>query len=386
MHNLDGGGRVQLRTETGPDEFLVILARELNGTFPGYAQGSWMLIRRKDNGAPTRIRVFLRSDPYMYVQFRPFSADKSLMDIVLYDAYMVRSLPLAVPFERLYTIPVEEALALAGDKFPRRYFEPDPENYRDKRQFITQVRSRLPELTFGDDGAIDETGRYVYINSGAAQIGEQGLNCSGFTKWLIDGMLRPLTGERLAIPPLKAPFGERGSTYTDLWEELRDPFFGLDWIRNLASTAGTILRAPSYASLEEIEVREEPFSELIIRSRNGSSTIRSYPGFLENAGYGIEGLTPLLYTLAIDEPGRFYLVAVNNEMGPPTTEANPRGRPRMRQYFHVAALIPYFDEYGVFQVAVFESAEETSLSAFRNRYPGHYISLVRVPLETVFEP
>jgi hypothetical protein len=59
----------------------------------------------------------------------------------------------------------------------------------------------------------------------------------------------------------------------------------------------------------------------------------------------------------------------------------------MRQYFHIAALIPYFNEYGFFQVAVFESAAETSINAFRNRYaPGHYVNLVRIPLETAFDP
>jgi hypothetical protein len=122
---------------------------------------------------------------------------------------------------------------------------------------------------------------------------------------------------------------------------------------------------------------------------------------LENAGYEVEGLQALLYTLAIDEPGKFYLAAVNNETGPPTTEQNPRGAPRMRTYFHVMAFIPYFTENGVFQIAVFESAAETSISAFKNRYPvseriidgerkiypnGHCVSLVRVPVETAFDP
>jgi hypothetical protein len=386
--NLDGGGRIELRTEAGQDEFSIVFARELgNGasaSFPGWAQGSWALTRRKDNGAATRIRIFLRSDYNTYVQFRPFSADKCQMDVVLYDAYIVRSLPLPASMERLYTMQLSEVLKLAGDKFPRKYFEPNPADYRDSRQLIARVRARLPELTFADDGAIDAAGRYVYINNGLEQRGQQGLNCSGFTKWMIDGILRPVTGERLEILPLKAPFGERGSSFTEIWEELRDPFFGLDWIRNLASRAGTTLYSPAFGSLKEIEVNGEPFSQLIIRNRSGSA-IQSYPGFLENAGYNIEGLIPLLYTLAVDEPGRFYLAAVNNEISPPTAE-NPRGTPRMRQYFHVAALIPYFAENGDFQVVVFESAAETSINAFRNRYPGHCISLVRVPVETAFEP
>jgi hypothetical protein len=324
------------------------------------------------------------------------------MDVVLYDAYAVRSLPLPVSMERLYTMPLNEVLNLAGDKFPRRYFEPDPADYRGQRLFIEKVRERLPELRFADDGAIDQSGRYVYINTGLDQRGQPGLNCSGFAKWLIDGILRPVTGERLEIPPLKAPFGNRGSSFTELWEELRDPFFGLDWIRNLASRAGTTLYSPSFGSLNEIEVRREPFSQLILRGKKSSAVIYSYPGFLENAGYGIEGLQALLYTLAIDEPGRFYLAAVNTEMGPPATEENPRGTPRMRQYFHIAALIPYFTEGGLFQIAVFESAAETSFNALRNRYleireevvdgelkiypNGYHVSLVRIPVETAFDP
>jgi hypothetical protein len=386
MLNLDGGGRVELRTEATQDEFGIVFARELNaGNFPGWAQGSWVLTRRKDTGAATRIRIFLRSDYNTYIQFRPFSADKCQMDVVLYDAYIVRSLPLPVSMERLYTMQLSETINLAGDKFPRKYFEPNPADYREQRQLIAKVRERLPELAFADDGAIDTAGRYVYINTGLEQKGQPGLNCSGFAKWMIDGILRPVTGERMEIPPLKAPFGDRGSSFTEIWEEVRDPFFGLDWVRNLASQAGTALYSPAFGALKEIEVRDEPFSQLIIRSRTGSN-IQSYPGFLENAGYGVEGLLPLLYILAVDEPGRFYLAAVNNEISPPSTKSNPRGVPQMRQYFHIAALIPYFAENGTFQVAVFESAAETNINVFRNRYPGHCVSLVRVPVQTAFEP
>ena len=396
MHNLPGGGRIELRAEAGQNEFMVIFARELTGMyngrsvntgqFPGWAQGSWILTRRRDTGAPVRIRVFPRSDPYTYVQFRPFSGDKCQMDLVLYDAYIIRSMPLPVSLERLYTMPVAEVLNLAGNKFPRRYFEPNPDDYRDQRLLIAQIREHLPELNFADDGAINETGSYVFIKTGLNQPNVQtGLNCSGFTKWLIDGILKPVTGRRLELTPLKEPFGNRGTSFTDIWEELRDPFFGLDWIRNLASQAWTVLRAPSFGTLDEIEVRRETFSQIIVR--NGPNiTVQSYPGFLSNAGYGVEGLHPLLYTLAIDEPGRFYLAAVNNEIGPPTIETNLRGRPRMRQYFHVAALIPYFNEYGVFQVAVFESAAETSINAFKSRYPGQQVNLVRIPVETKFAP
>jgi hypothetical protein len=392
IRTLSGGGRVQIRAEAGENEFMLILARELTGSagggsgaFPGWAQGSWILTRRRDSGAASRIRVFLRSDPYVYIQFRPLGDDKCLMDTVVYDAYIQRSLPLPIPFERLYTIPVEEALNLAGEKFSRKYFDPDPADYRDLRNFIAALRKKLPELSFADDGALNEAGEYVYINTLEAQDGPGGLNCSGFAKWVVDGILRPLTGERLPIGPLKEPFGQRGSSFTSPWERIRDPFFGLDWTRQLAARAMQVLRSPASVPLEEIEVQDQPFSRIIVR-KDKTSAIHSYPGFLKDAGFGIEGLHPLLYTLAINEPGRIYLAAVNTETGPPATGENPRGRPRMRQYFHIAVLAPYFNENGVFQVALFESAEETAFSRFKTRYPGHAVNLVRIPVESSFDP
>jgi hypothetical protein len=387
LHTITGGGRIQVRTESNSEEFAIVLARELqNNDFPGWAQGSWVLTRSRSDGSPLRIRVFLRSDPYTYIQFRPFTADRCQMDVVLYESYVVRSMPLGIPFERLLVLPVENILALAGDKFPRKYFDPELGMYKDTWSFVSEVRSRLPGLQFADDGAIDENGNYVFINTLFRQsTSSAGLNCSGFAKWIVDGVLKPKTGVLLPITPLKEAFGSRGSSFTQPWEQLRDPFFGLDWCRNLASLAGTVLRSPAYAVLEEFEVRTWPFSQIILRE-NGGSYVRSYPGFLTDAGFGIEGLHPLLYTLAIDEPGRIYLAAVNAEFYAPTTQDNQRGTPRLRQYFHIAVLVPYFNEQGNFQVTVFESAEETSFTFFKNRYPGHYVNLTRIPIDGTFNP
>jgi hypothetical protein len=374
---LPGGNRIEVRVEGNKNEFVVILARERNKAYPGWAQGSWMLARRRDTGAALRIRAFLRSDPNVYVQFRPLTGDKSVMDVVVYDAYLVHSMPIPFSFDRLMTLPVEEAISVAGDKFPRKYFEPVPALYKDNRNFVTAVRKRLPELAFRDDGAIDDAGNYVFIATGENQTGERGLNCSGFAKWVIDGLLRPATGKRLSIDPLKRSFGNRGNSFTAVYDETRDPFFGLDWVRNLAAAAGTVLLSPAFGSQEEFEVRTWRFPSVMRRSNTGSAA-ESYPGFLEDAGFNIGGLHPLLYTLAIDEPGRFYLAAVNDAAAP---------RPSLRQYFHIAVLAPYFNEQGNFQITVFESAAETSFNYFKTRYPqGTFVNLVRVPVGNRFEP
>jgi hypothetical protein len=309
--------------------------------------------------------------------------DKSLIDVVIYDAYIVRALAIGIPFERLLTMPVEEALSAAGDRFPRRFFEPDPALYRavcpsrdnQDNNLIARIRAALPSLNYEDDGAINENGAYVFIETLKPQSDQKGLNCSGFVKWVVDGMLQPVTGKRLAIEPLKAAVSKPFSTLTANLKE-RDSLFGLDWTRNLALEAARTLRSPGYAILENVEVRKETFAALIDRKK-GSASVKSYPGFLLNAGFSMEGLRPLLYTLAINEPGNLYLVSVNREMGPP---------PIQRRHYHTAVLVPYFNEYGVFQTAVFESAAETNLAAFIGRHPNAMINLVRIPVVGIFQP
>jgi len=391
---------VEVSVTEGRNDFMVILSRERMGgriataanpaaerrpagQFPGWAQGSWMLTRNKNTGDPKEIRIFLRSDQLAYIQFHPLDADKCLMNAVVHGAYVARFMPIPVTFERLYTMPLNDILKLIEERFPLRYFEPDPLIYRDSRNFVANVRRHIGALRFADDGAIDENGNYVFINNLQSQPQTApGVNCSGFVKWLIDGLLRPVTNVRLPIAPLKEPFGQRGSSFTVNWEERRDVFFGLDWIRNLAAKANEALQSPAHAVLDEFEVRADNFSFIIV-NQNRTFVDHSYPGFMAEAGYGIEGLRPLLYTLAIDEPYYFYLAAVSNEIATPTS---PRGTPRLRQYYHVAALVPYFDEFGVFRIVVFESGEETSFNAFRNRYPRHHVSLVKIPVTGNFQP
>jgi hypothetical protein len=373
---LHGGSKVEVRTEVGNTEFAVVLARERNGAYPGWAQGSWILTRRKDTGQSVRIRVFIRSDPNVYVQFRPLNADKSLLDLVVYDAYIMRSTPLPFSFDRLMTVPVEEVLKSLGDKFPLKYFEPNPAFYNDSIDFVARVRTYLPKLAFRDDGAIDQNGDYVFIETLEKQGAEKGLNCSGFAKWVIDGLLKPITGQRLDVAILKKKFGDRGTSFSALYDDSRDPYFGLDWTRNLASIANKTLLSENFSKQDEFEVKHWTFQFVTERVNNERNT-ESYPGFLSDAGFAFDGLHALMYTLAVTEPGHIYLAAVNREMGAPP----------LRQYFHVAVLAPYFNDAGNFTVTVFESAAETSFAAFKTRYPkGSFVSLARIPLNGKFEP
>ncbi|MDR2097221.1 MAG: hypothetical protein LBP37_01705 [Spirochaetaceae bacterium] len=373
---LPGGGRVEVRTERIRDEFGIVLAREFSRSFPGWAQGSWVITRSMKDGSLVRIRFFPRSDPYTYIQFYPLDGERSLMDVIAYDAYLARSVVVPLSLEHILSAPLQEVLRTLKQTALVRYFEPHPEDYQNIRALLGGVRRLLPGLSFADDGAINENGEYVFIKTLEPQKENFGLNCSGFVKWLVDGLLRPVTGRRLPIFPLKQRYGERGSSFTEPYEQSRDPFFGLDWIRNLASAVGLTLKSPAFTVLDEIEVRECPFSEVIVRTGRTSRTV-PYTGFLPDAGFDIKNLKALLYTLAINEPDTVYLGAVNAELPP---------KPRTRQYFHVAAFFPYFDGYGTFHILVFESAAETPFNRFVARYPVHHVNLVRIPVETAFDP
>ncbi|MDR1389668.1 MAG: hypothetical protein LBJ31_06795 [Treponema sp.] len=373
VHTLAAGGRVQVRSESRGNEFMVVLAREYDGAFPGWAQGSWVYFRALDSGAPLRLRIFPRSDPVAYLQLRPLSESKCQLDMVIQDAYLVQGLPLGIPFERLLTMPLSEVLAAAGSRIPRRYFDIDPAQYEDSRNFVRKVRSGISVLAFRDDGAFDENGNFVFIETLESQGYEEeaGLNCSGFAKWVVDGILRPVTGKRLAITPLKAPTSPGNSLSGNFSSQ--DPRFGLDWTRNLALEAAHTLRGSR--TLEDVEVRTGRFASTIDRA-GGEAAVRSYPEYLAGAGFRLEGLRALLYTLAVDEPGMIYLAAVSEE----------GSEPRMRRYYHIAVLVPYFSANGVFQINVFESAEETTINGFISRHPNALVNLVRIPVEGSFSP
>ncbi len=384
---LPDGSPVRARSEGGGTQVLTILARPLPSPSEGpaerdlsafldYAQGSWVLYRDASSGTPMRVRWFLRTDPYCFLQIRRDGGDRSVLDLVAYGAFLARNIPLGYDFDSVLTAPLSRIVKGTDKRVPWRYLDPDPGVYSDARRLVTAVRERLPALSYEDDGAFDEGGLPVYIETGAPQKGTVGLNCSGFAKWIVDGLLRPETGRRLSIAPLIEPTENRGSSFSEPYEDELDPYFGLDWTRNLAAAAWKVLRGSSAATPDEYNVQAS--AVVALRSSGGDGArARAYPDYSEDSGFAIEGLEAVLYALAIDEPGYLYLASVNMDLG---------SRPRLRRHFHVAALVPYFDEEGRFKVALFESAAETKLSSFVARYPSGMVHLVRIPLDSRFDP
>lgn len=338
-------------------------------------QGTWVLYRRFSDGLPQKIRIYPLDNPNIWVSLTPFSnrieTGRSKLDLMVYGAPAILGAPLGIPFLRLYTAPFSDLVSMTQSTAPWELVNPLYDAYADIESAVETIRNALNSLVYLEDGAFDHDGRAVYIIDGSLQdpadvilglaegqslesvIG--GVNCSGFAKWVIDGIVRPVAGSSLFLEPLKRSTDSPETHFTEPYRETRDVFFALDWTRQLASAVlslsgrGTVFPRESGA-----DVTVEPFSEESL--------------YVPSVGYRAGIIKSLMYALACTEPGHMYLAAVSRE----------RGDPVLRQYHHVAVLLPYFTHEGQFTLALFESAVETSIEEFVSRNEDAYIHLVRV--------
>lgn len=373
-------GLWSVRVERKGGAFYAVIAPNRDGDYPVYAQGSWVIKRSESDGSFLQAKVFLRSDSGTFARVFP-AGGRSRLDVVAYGGVLCHDVMVPLPFEELLVSPFSRVMALTADVVDWGLFSPDPALYGDARRFLESVRSRLPGLRYADDGALDADGRAVLIDSLRPQSGAPGLNCSGFAKWLADGVRAPLSGDYLAVEGLKVRMLDaRGSSFTEKFEESLDPFFALDWSRALAAaTWASFYPSRPAEPPKAYDVSEPPFALIVSDSDpvNGGSAYETYADNFDDAGIGLRGLKSMLFLLASREPGRFYLASFN---------ARDRDPPNLRRYFHIAALVPYFDEDGVFRVAVFESAAETSLERVMSDRDYEYVKLVRMPLPGRFQP
>jgi hypothetical protein len=355
------------------------------GDTPEYSQGTWILKRSPRDGAPLQAKVFLRGDQGTFLRIYP-AGDRCTMDVVVYGGVLNQGVPLPVSFERAFTSPISDIVAWTSGIVDWSLFSPKPALYKDVRSFVAETRSRLGGLRYAYDGALDASGQPVRIATGERQTGETGLNCSGFAKWVVDGFYRPLKGRLLdPLAMAKKRLDERVTDAAGPYESDLDPFFGLDWTRNLA-LALMDARLPSRPhSIDEVDIRISVFAMIagsgglgMPASVNGSALYSPYAAYQSDLGYRVDGLKALLYVLALREPGNIYLASFSRKSGGVI--------PGLSRHYHVAVLAPYFEETGEFKVAAFESVVETSVERIMSRIPKDFVHLVRVKADRAYDP
>ena len=223
---------------------------------------------------------------------------------------------------------------------------------------ISQIRNKSRVLNDSSIGAIDADGKYT-INSNS------GLNCSGYIKWIADGFYMPIRKKRgetplfMSIQELRVKHPEcRGDRYTNIFEESRDPYFGLDWTRNIAVKLATLQNNREYSN-EYFDVRDSKILD-----------------YVEDRGYPLENIKEVIIEQSKTFANRWYLGSISGPFG---------DNPRLHQHYHVCAFIPFIDEDGKISVTVFERNKETSFDYLEKRYPGTYCHLVWLSTEGEFE-
>lgn len=382
-----GGEDARIRLVAQKENFYVLLENKRGGKYVTYSQGSWVIKRSRKTGEFVQAKVFLKSDQAVFARIFPFN-DRSKMEIILYGAVVYRDVILPLPFEDVLGQPFSRIMEYSSSWIDWGFLSPNPGLYAEQAAMVAAIRAGLKRLEFRDDGALDRSGRPVLIADGSPQIGSPGLNCSGFSKWVVDGLYAPLIRKRspagedpgpllMPIDELKVRYPElRGSSISEPYEDLRDPYFGIDWVRNLGRLYSDALDPRRKAGPADRDVSVHPFSQTtgVGELLNTRLPYDAYPDFTANVGYLVSGLKPLFYKLAIQDPASFYLGAFSTDKG--------SRNPPLTQYYHIAVFFPYFGADGIFRVAVFESCAETSLEAVVKRVPDNYLFLVRLPADS----
>ncbi|TVQ40647.1 MAG: hypothetical protein EA384_02415 [Spirochaetaceae bacterium] len=359
---LSGSARVRFESRDGGDHVYLLFLNEQRGRFPIVGRGNWVIRRRAQDGAFDQVKIFLADHPDFFARIFP-RGPRSTMDVILAGQTVYRGVGVPFAFEQLLQRPFADIQHATGSLVDWRLFWPADAaaQYAAVETMVDRLRPALAMLPDAEDGAMDRHGNLVFIESLVLQDQEPGFNCSGFAKWVVDGIYHSYTGNYLDIQSLRTRhIGLRGHGWSDRYEQQRDPYFGLDWSRNLALAA---LR------LDHPTASTDPTAADV-----GSLTFaRAVP----HVGFAVDELRAVLYLLARNEPGHFYIGSVNREFG---------SAPSLRQHVHIVVIFPYFDAAGRYQVVVMERNVESSVASLQRRYSGDAIHLVRIRASERFQP
>lgn len=396
------GTQFQVRLEEQQDAFLIVVAPKsqmkvdvyeaagmrtaVEDSYNMESPGSWLLVRSKKDGSPILARYFFSQNSGVYIQFRP-NEKTSFADLVIFENFAARGVPIGVPFEKFYTASFAEVQALTKNNIPWGYVQPRIGQYDDTLVMVQTIRENLKNIAYVDDAAYNEEGKPVSIQNGQPRFvpfnlrSKISVSSAGFVKWICDGLVEPLAGSYLKLSPLVQktvqvnPSGSQG-----ILEANYNSNLSLDWTRNLAAAVLSVRKNNTILYKDSgVDVSIEPFA-----ARWTDRGVQSAVGYISNTGYKIQYLKPLLYVLATVNPQYFYLAAIRQ------TGKGPKGE-EVKVFNDAAAIFPYFDADGKFKAAVFYDGAEYSLQQFCGAFDSQrsgdsFAHLVRVKTSAKFYP
>ncbi len=219
---------------------------------------------------------------------------KTLFEMMIYGSPVYRDIIIPVSIDDLVLAPFDRIVELSEymvdwSFLSRRY---NSDENRKLENISSKITERLLTLQDSDDGAQDENGNFIFINTLLKQNNTSGFNCSGFVKWICDGLYYASKRKLMDVETLKKKnIDKRATLLNSILEEERDPYFGLDWTRNIAiKISGLKPEEDSSAEPGRVDLRDYPFSR-----------------YIHDRGYQVSDLKSILYYSAKKIPATFIL-------------------------------------------------------------------------------
>ncbi len=323
-------------------------------TWPKDGLGSWVLYRNVSTGESVRIRYYFMNDKDIFVEFLP-GDEKTFANFSIFNALVAYRVPVPVSLDYFYTASLRDVQKLTQNILPWQYTDVYDNVYADSIQMVRVIRSLLP----------DAQRAKMFVSDSSEY---------DFLKWLVDGLVRPLTGGVLYEEPLYRPTIEPNFVIP----ERQYTHKSYDFVRNLAAAALSADTSLSYTyDTSHADVKVEPFAVFSNESGNNERV-----NFVTDIGYETRLLKSILYVLAATEGDLFYLGAIRE-----VEESSDLGKTAEQYYYNnTAAFFAWFDSQGKFTVSVFENGAELTLDQFIDRYPDSFVYLVRMKASLNFLP
>ncbi len=354
------------------------LVKEEQEIFPGDMAGSWVLIRDKKTEKPELIRYYFMPDSDVFVQFRPYGKT-SLADFVIFGNYASKGLATGIPFSKFYTASFQKIKDYTESSLPWNYVSIPQEAYTSILQMAGMIRSKLPFITYSDDGMYDENGKLVSVINGlplqSKEDSKLTLNSAGFIKWIADGLVEPIAGSKLVRAPLVQKTVElKDNGLQGVLSQKYSLYFALDWIRNISSAVMSVYTGKKYLFNESgVDVNISPFASTLTSEGTANAVT-----FIKDNGYQVKMLKSLLYVLASTEADTLYFGAIRG--------TDRSVSPEIKSFNECVVFMPYFTESKRFSCYVFMNGHEMTLDDFCMIYGEDFVFLTRVRAYTSFFP
>ena len=299
-----------------------------------------------------KAKVYFHKANNSYLLFEKGNLGK--YDIYLFGKLYRKNLFYFFSFESLKTLSLYKILSLLDDANLRDEVLIVKDDSKLKEKFINQVISVSTPMKYVDDGARDENGNFVYINSENKQNNkEQGINCSGFVKEIADNYIRLINPDFrfLSIGELKKVRENERKNITFQYYGLGyDPFFGRDWAKNISDKINQLCNYNIISS----RVYEDD----------------QYAFYDRDRGYDVKDLKEVLYRNQQNDSNYFYLLVFNRLRSE---------KPVVPEYHHLSIAVPYFEDCH-FYLRVFESGVETNFPQLQSYHTNEKVMIIKIPI------